>query len=94
MVLLAARATVLTLLLMAASLVFAEALVITALILVTILMIGTSLVLAPVTPEEHVPPPPANRPSRPAPLLDTVQPPPIYSKPVYGPVAQPVRAQS
>ncbi len=56
MVLLAARATVLTLLLMAASLVFAEALVITALILVTILMIGTSLVLAPVTPEEQVPP--------------------------------------
>jgi hypothetical protein len=56
MVLLAARATVLTLLLMAASLVFAEALVVTALILVTILMIGTSLVLAPVTQEEQAMP--------------------------------------
>ena len=56
MVLLAARATVLTLLLMAASLVFAEALVVTALILVTILLIGTSLVLAPVTPEEQAMP--------------------------------------
>lgn len=52
MVLLAVRATVLTLLLMAASLVFAEALVVTTLILITILMIGTSLVLAPVTTED------------------------------------------
>jgi|GEM_PF-3109090 hypothetical protein len=56
MVLLATRATVLTLLLMAASLVFAEALVVTALILVTILMIGTSLVLASVTAEEKASP--------------------------------------
>ena len=53
MVLLAARATVLTLLLMAASLVFAEALVVTALILLTILLIGTTLVLAPASPEEQ-----------------------------------------
>ena len=56
MVLLTARATVLTLILMAASLVFAEALVVTALILITILMIGTSLVLAPVSPEEQAVP--------------------------------------
>ncbi len=56
MVLLAARASVLTLLLMAASLVFAEALVVTALILVTILLIGTTLVLAPATAEEQAGP--------------------------------------